>query len=136
MGRKMMIVLKISMLSAIMLLLVSINSVGAGEVVSCRYLQSEGKNILLELSITAPVPHMVIVVQRIPPAASIVNASPGYKKYDAQRGVAKWMLTGLKPGPMQMVMTLDKPVHKGEVTGEIRYKHPATGHMVNMAISP
>ena len=108
----------------------------ADELITCRYLSSKGQNILLELNVGSPAPSMIIIMQKVPAEASIIKASPKFKKYDKTRGQAKWLLTGVKPGRIKMKMTLSKPIKSSEVFGEVRYKNPATGKMVKMAVMP
>lgn len=108
----------------------------ADELITCRYLSSKGQNILLELDVGSPAPAMIILIQKVPAATAITKASPQFKKYDATRGEAKWLFSGVKPGRIKMAMTLSKPIKSNEVTGEIRYKSPASGQMVIMAVAP
>jgi len=110
--------------------------VHADDLITCRYLSSKGQNILLELNIGSPAPSMLIFIQKVPAEAAIIKASPKFKKYDKTRGQAKWLLTGVKPGRIKMAMTLSKPIKSSEVSGEIRYKNPASGKMVTMSVIP
>ena len=108
----------------------------ADDLITCRYLSSRGQNILLELTVGSPAPTMIIFIQKVPAEVDIINASPKFKKRDKIRGQAKWLLTGVKPGLIKLVMTGSKPIKSSEVSGEIRYKNPATGKMVTMSVMP
>jgi hypothetical protein len=90
----------------------------------------------LELEVGFPAPSMIILIQKVPAATAIIKASPEFKKYDAIKGEAKWLFSGVKPGRIKMAMTLSKPIKSNEVMGEIRYKNPATGQMVTMTVAP
>ena len=106
------------------------------ELVACRYLKSHGQNIQLEIQVHAPPPASLIVIQRIPAGITIEQTSPSLKKYNKQRGVAKWLFKGIKPGTFLVAMKLDKPIGAGAIRGEIRYMDPTTGAMVKMPILP
>lgn len=108
----------------------------AGEIVSCRYRQAEGKNISLQLEIGSPPPAMLILVQWLPKGMNIAGAMPPVKKYDPRTGEAKWLLKQLSPGPMLFTIDLEGEVSGDQLHGEIRYKNPATGKMEVMAIRP
>ena len=108
----------------------------AGELVSCRYQQAEGKNVSLTLEIGSPPPAMLILVQWIPKGISIIRATPPVKKYDPRTGEAKWLLKQFSPGPMLFSVDLDGEVSADRIHGEIRYKDPDNGKMQVMAIKP
>ena len=102
----------------------------ANDLVMGRYLRSEGKEIQLELDVQPPTPASVIVVQYLPKGIGIMSSSPKPMKFNQKKGVAKWLLKGVEPGKRLVTMQLDRPLRSGEVSGEVRYKHPATGKMI------
>ncbi len=108
----------------------------AEDLVSCRYLQSAGSEIVLEVEVLAPPPPTLIVVQHLPPGTPIGKASPRYKRYDRASGEAKWLLKGIRAGRLIMSLQLEQPLAAGAISGEIRYKDPRTGGMVTMRMSP
>jgi len=108
----------------------------AAEPVSCRYLQSEGRTIQLELHIGTPPPAMLILVQRFSQGAVIKAASPPVQKFSSSKDEAKWLLKRLQAGSMVFTMELEQPVAAKAVSGEIRYKDPASGKTETMQVAP
>ena len=106
------------------------------ELVTCRYLQSEGEKIVLELHIGSPPPAMLILIQRLPEGVTIRSATPPVGKFDAGREEAKWLLKRLQPGTMIFALELNQPVAANAVRGEIRYKDPVSGKSMTMEIKP
>ncbi|MBU0482675.1 MAG: hypothetical protein KKG47_16400 [Proteobacteria bacterium] len=104
------------------------------ELASGRYLSGSGARIEVELDISTPAPPLVIVIQNLPPGTRVTDSTPELMKYDADKGVAKWLLRGLKPGKFRITMQLDRSLHQGEVSGEIRCRDSG-GNMVNRKIS-
>lgn len=122
----------------VLFLLTMINPVAGqtAELVMCRYLKASGNEITLELQIGSPPPASLIVTQNLPGDIEIVSSSPPIKKLSKNQGEAKWLLTGLSPGSVVLVLTLNAPVAPGQISGEIRYKNPSSGAMVQMPIRP
>jgi hypothetical protein len=108
----------------------------AAELVMCRYLKASGNEITLELQIGSPPPASLIVIQNLPSDVEIVSSSPPIKKLSKNQGEAKWLLTGLSPGNVVLVLTLNAPVAPGQISGELRYKNPTSGAMVQLPIRP
>ncbi|MDF1578577.1 MAG: hypothetical protein RQ753_08730 [Desulfurivibrionaceae bacterium] len=105
---------------------------GAGELVSGRYLQGTGKEIEIELEINSP-PPLLIVIQNLPRGAVVLGSDPELKTYDPAEGVAKWLLGKVKAGKMRIAFQLDRPVAKGALRGELRFRDEA-GRMISIAL--
>lgn len=108
----------------------------AQDLIQCRYLKSQGKQIQLLLSIPPSPPASIIVIQHLPPGTVIVRSSPGISKYIKNRGEAKWLLKGVRAGSLKVNLELAQALAGNQIHGEIRYKDPATGKMVRMRITP
>lgn len=106
------------------------------ELVSCRYLESSGNKILLEMSIGTPPPASLIIIQNIPTGVDIISSSPQIKKFNKKQGEAKWLLKDVGAGNMTLTLTLSSPIGPGQISGEIRYKNPVNGSMIQMPIRP
>lgn len=106
------------------------------ELVSCRYLKSEGQDIQLKIDVHTPPPASLILTQRLPSGITIEHASPAAKKYSRQRGEAKWLFKGVKPGTFIVALKLNKPIGAGVISGEIRYMDPVSGAMIHMPVRP
>jgi len=106
------------------------------ETVRCKYLQSQGQNIRLEVSVQFPPPGSLIVIQQVPVGINIEHATPPIKKFNKQNGEAKWLFKGIKPGTFVIEMALDKPIGAGTIKGEVRYMDPVSGAMIKMPITP
>jgi hypothetical protein len=103
---------------------------GGEQLISCRYLNTRGQDIRLELAIGSPAPSTVIVSQHLPAGTVIEQAQPAVNRFDQRRGEAKWLLNGIGSGRLVIEMRLSKPVRAGELRGQIQYKHPVTGAMI------
>jgi hypothetical protein len=121
-------------LLALLLALPAVVDAADGPVVG-RYLRAEGQQIQLQLAIGSPAPASIIVTQTLPPGTAIVQAQPPVSRFDGQSGEAKWLLKG-ESGTMVLDLQLAQPIRAGEVKGQIRYKHPATGATVTENIAP
>ena len=98
-------------------------SFGARQEVSARYSQPRGTNISWHIKIPSPPPAAVIVIQSIPTGTVIKESSPAYSSYDPTTGTAKWLLTNVLPGQINMTMELDTPIRKkGEIHGKIIFQ--------------
>ncbi|MFO7606101.1 MAG: hypothetical protein R6W72_07370 [Desulfurivibrionaceae bacterium] len=106
---------------------------GAEELVSGRYLQGAGERIEIELEIGSPPPSLVIVIQNLPQGVKMIDSKPKLKTYDPAGGVAKWLLNKPNPGKMTISFALGRPLAKGEVEGELRFRDDA-GRMVSVAL--
>ncbi len=99
------------------------SSFGRGQEVSARYTQPRGTEISWGISIPSPPPSAVIVIQFIPAGTVIKKSSPVYNSYDAATGTAKWLVTDVLPGRINMSMELDTPIRKkGEIHGKIIFQ--------------
>jgi len=95
----------------------------AGTAVSARYLQPRGKHIVWVISIPDPSPEVVIVTQHIPPGSEITESSHPLSSYDKKNGVAKWLLSSVPSGSLEMEMKINSFIReKGEIHGEVLFK--------------
>jgi len=108
---------------------------GAAQNVKGRYLGKVGAEISIELEISAPPPPLVIVLQSLPAGVQVVEARPESKLADPGQGQVKWLLSGLTVGKHRLELKLDRPAAAEAGGGEIRYRNPADGKMVVVAIS-
>jgi hypothetical protein len=107
---------------------------GAGELVSGRYLDLGGNEVRVELTIGSPAPASIILIQNLPKGVMVTASSPELKKYSPGKGQAKWLFRKVAAGKQIVSLTLDRPVTKGEISGEIRYRDVA-GKMVTVPLS-
>ncbi len=108
----------------------------AGDLVSAKYITSEGQKIVMELKIQSPAPNTVIVIQHLPKGTGIKQSDPPFDKYNTKRCEAKWLLRKVKPGTLRISMETTGSVKAGGVRGEVRYKDPSTGKMSKIHVSP
>lgn len=120
----------------VLLLTILPMQVCAGDLVSAKYISSEGQKIVMELRIQSPAPNTVIVIQHLPRGTGIKQSDPPFDKYNPKRCEAKWLLRKVKPGTFRILMETTGSVKAGEVRGEVRYKDPSTGTMSKTHISP
>ncbi len=109
----------------------------AGEaLVSGQYLSRGGQDLQLRITVAGPAPSTLIVIQNLPPGTTIETASPAFHQYDANKGEVKWLLTKVSPGSYLLSLRLSRPVPEGAISGEIRYKDPASGRLTHLPIRP
>lgn len=104
--------------------------------VSGQYLSGAGQDIQLRITVASPAPTTLIVIQNLPPGTTIEAATPAFSQYNAGTGEVKWLLTKVSPGSYSVTLRLQRAVASGAISGEIRYKEPASGRMINLPIRP
>ncbi len=104
------------------------------DLVSGRYVGVQGRDVVLELTISAPPPATIIVKQKLPAGVTIIKSQPPIKSYNKKHRVAKWLLNNVRPGRLRISFTLSRVVRRDKITAEIRCIDPATGTMITMAI--
>jgi hypothetical protein len=107
---------------------------GAEELVSGRYHDLGGNEVRVELTIGSPAPASIILIQNLPRGVKVIASSPELKKYSPSKGQAKWLFRKVVAGKKIVSVTLDRPVGKGEISGEIRCRD-AAGKMVTVQLS-
>ena len=120
----------------VLLLTILPMQVCAGDLVSAKYISSEGQKIVMELRIQSPAPNTVIVIQHLPRGTGIKQSDPPFDKYNPKRCEAKWLLRKVKHGTFRISMETTGSVKAGDVRGEVRYKDPSTGKMSKIYVSP
>jgi len=107
----------------------------AAQNVKGHYLDKTGAKIIIELEVSPPLPPLIIVIQKLPEGVQVIEAEPESKLADPGRGQVKWLLSGLTSGKHRLELKLDRPAAAQAGGGEIRYRNPADGMMVTVAIS-
>ena len=106
------------------------------EGIEARYLENSSNRSVLELTVENPPPSSIIVQQTLPPGAAIQSASPAYNKFNAQKGVVKWLFKRPQPGVKRVVLNYsatNKRTGKG-ATAVIRCKSPITGELMTLHV--
>jgi hypothetical protein len=125
------------LLLALFLLLYRPLPLCAGEtLISGQYLSHAGQEIQLRITVAAPAPTTLIVLQHLPAGTEIEAASPPFHQYDAGTGEVKWLLTRVSPGRYFLNLRLAHPLAGGRINGEIRYKNPANGRLTTLPVRP
>lgn len=119
-----------------LLLIIFPMQVYADDLVSAKYITSDGQKIVMELNIQSPAPNTIIVIQHLPKGTVIKQSNPHFDKYNPKHCEAKWLLKKVKPGTFRITMETTGSVKACEVRGEIRYKDPLTGTMSEVQVSP
>lgn len=108
--------------------------VWSSPLVTARYKEIAGQEIVISLSIADPPPPTIIVIQNVPPQVAVTQSQPATKSVNRSRGEIKWLLTNIAPSKFTLHLTLERPISPTEVSGEIRYREP-NGSMVSAAIT-
>ncbi|MCD6389827.1 MAG: hypothetical protein J7L69_10490 [Desulfobulbaceae bacterium] len=124
---------RLILLSLIAFVWLPVSAVAEG-LISCKYLKGSGSKIELQLDISSPPPPTIIILQYLPAGVEILKSRPKMKKYNKERGQARWLLKDVRPGSMTVMMELNKAVDKGTIKGELRYRNPESGSMETMEI--
>ena len=124
---------RLILLSLIAFVWLPVSAVAEG-LISCKYLKGSGSKIELQLDISSPPPSTIIILQYLPAGVEILKSRPKMKKYNKERGQARWLLKDVHPGSMKVMMELNKAVNKGAIKGELRYRNPESGSMETMDI--
>lgn len=119
---------------AVLLALLFSGTVSAAAEVRANYSQAQGTNLIVQITIGAPPPRSLILVQRLPPGVQVLAAQPASQTNTGQ-GEAKWLLRDLVPGQYTIRMTLDRPVDAGAIFGEIRYLPAQGGKMQSLPVA-
>ena len=102
--------------------------------ISARYTQSSGTQVTIEIDAGPEPPASVILLQRFPAGTVLLNSQPGASNYNANKGHAKWLLRGVKPGRSTVSVTLDRAVQASEISAEIRFKPQGGGGMQTVQV--
>ncbi len=124
---------------AILLFIVVCASVAAhaGTSIYARYLQPRGRHIIWKIQVPSPPPAAIIVTQYILPGSEILDLSHPLSSYDQESGIAKWLLTSISPGTLEMKMTISKPIRKkGEIHGEVMFKDESRNTTASIFMKP
>ena len=120
----------------LLLLLLGIAERGwATPLVTASYVRLGGQEIAIKIVINAPPPPSLIVTQHLPPGVSVVRAQPATSSVNSDKGEVKWLLSGVKPGTLAVLLTLDQAVASSQISGDIRYRDPVSGRMVTLPMA-
>lgn len=107
----------------------------AGELVTARYLQAQGRELVVKIVVGSPPPPSLIVIQNLPAGVAIRSSLPPAKSVDAARGKTKWLLREVQAGTIMVRISLDRAVSAAAIAGEIRYREPRSGTMITLPIA-
>ncbi|MDD5757550.1 MAG: hypothetical protein PHI06_00545 [Desulfobulbaceae bacterium] len=108
--------------------------VWSSPLVTARYKEMKGREIIIAISITDPPPSTIIVLQNVTPQVAVIQSQPATKSVNSSKGEIKWLLSDVTPGEFTLHLTLERPISLTEMSGEIRYREP-NGRMVSKPIS-
>ena len=95
--------------------------VWAQQEVAGRY-KLKGAEIVHTITIPPQRPAAVIVVQYLPPGTEILQTTPQYSSYDGVTGTLKWLFIDAQPGPLQLRISLSRPVASHDIRAEVLFK--------------
>ncbi len=95
--------------------------------ISGNYRSTSGNNIVLEMTVSAPAPQSIIIVQSVTGTTRIKGATPSPQKIAGAGQTAKWLLKDIQPGVRRIQLQLSGPL-QGSLQAHIRYRS-ADGHL-------
>lgn len=122
-------------LSLAILALFPVGTLQAETNVVGRYLAGGGSDVRMLLTIQAPPPAAFIVLQQIPPGVKMTAATPAPSGFQQDGATVKWLFKRPRPGTMIVSMQLSRQVPESQLKGEISYRHPRNGELINRKIS-
>lgn len=93
----------------------------AQQEIAGRY-KLKGTEIVHTITIPPQRPAAVIVVQYLPPGTEILQTIPQHSSYDGATGTLKWLFIDAQPGPLQLRITLSRPVASHDIRAEVLFK--------------
>ena len=94
--------------------------------VTAKYAKSRGTELVVSITVTAPSPSLLILVQTLPPGVRMINSEPPATNDNTKKSVVKWLLREITPGTHTIRLFLDRDVAAEDISASIRYK-PASG---------
>ncbi len=92
--------------------------------------QKDEQTVILKVKITSPAPTTAIITLDLPEGAIIQEAKPAYSRLIDKEGKAQWLLTGIKPGKLDIIVRFNKPVEAKGLKALFRYKDVSTGKII------
>ena len=120
---------------SLVILISGLDTAGAANLVSGRYLSASGSSLVLSLTIQSPSPANLIVEQYLSPGNSIVATSPRAIKIDAAQSTVKWLFRNIQSGNLTLSVQLSAPL-QGNVSAKVRYRDPHGGSFTELRIRP
>lgn len=93
----------------------------AQQEIAGRY-KLKGTEIVHTITIPQQRPAAVIVVQYLPPGTEILQTTPQHSSYDGATGTLKWLFIDAQPGPLQLRISLSRPVASHDIRAEVLFK--------------
>ena len=110
----------------ILLLFLFANPGNTSANISAEYTKSQGTELVVSITVTAPSPSLLILMQKLPPGVQMVNSEPPAMNDNTKKGVVKWLIREVTPGTHTIRLFLNREVTAKEISASIRYK-PASG---------
>jgi hypothetical protein len=106
----------------------------AAPVISAKYVQNNGTQLVIEITAGSNPPASAILMQRLPVGTRILASQPEVSNYNPKKSTAKWLLRNLKPGKSTVSITLDQAVKATEISAEIRFKPQPGEKMITIQV--
>jgi len=103
--------------------------------ISARYIQAQGKQLVIEITAGPNPPALTILIQKFPDGVTMLSSAPPPNRYSAKKNKAKWLFRNLAPGKTKINMTLDRPVSSSEISAEVHFKPQQGGETLQVPVS-
>lgn len=111
-------------------LLLVVSPAWAEALVQGRYVAGGDTTVLLHITVQRPAPVAFIVMQKMAPGLSLLEATPPPVGGPQGRTTVKWLFKRPSPGQFVVNMQFGQPVAPGQLEGSISYRHPGNGSFV------
>ncbi|NPA94559.1 MAG: hypothetical protein GXO58_03935 [Thermodesulfobacteria bacterium] len=92
--------------------------------------QKDDRIAIVRVKITPPAPTTVIITLDLPEGVKIEEAKPKYSRLLDKERKAQWLLTGIKPGKLDILIRFNREVDVKELKAIFRYKDVSSGKIV------
>lgn len=109
-------------------------SAGAAPLVAARYAPRNANAGVLQLTIAAPAPSMIIVSLTLPQGYDILGARPTFKKRSRKSRQIKWLLKEVTPGKRAISFQLSAPFSFSQLHCIVQYMEPGDEKMITLKV--
>ena len=101
---------------------------------AARFVQEQGKEIILQVTMGSPPPRTLIVLQRVPTDAVLLSATPEPKQYKRKKGEIRWLVKNPGSGEQNFVSRFYTALTPEKLSAMVRCKDPESGELMTLVV--